>query len=88
LGVRYSRAKVDFGTNSGRLQRPRAIPYRSKTKLRKADTNHSLNCLFRPPSAASPLFNKVGLLVVFRLAALAWELAFLAGCIKVALKDV
>ena len=65
LGVRHSRAKVDSGTKSGRLQRPRAMPYRSKTKLRKAVTNHSPNCLFRPPSAASPLFDNVGLLVVF-----------------------
>jgi hypothetical protein len=27
LGVRHSLAKVDSGTNSGRLQRPRAMPF-------------------------------------------------------------
>jgi hypothetical protein len=41
------------------------MPYRSKTKLRKAVTNHSPNRLSRPPSPASPLFDHVGLLVVF-----------------------
>jgi hypothetical protein len=41
------------------------MPYRSKTKLRKAVTNHSPNRLSRPPSPASPLFDNVGLLVVF-----------------------
>ena len=65
LGVRHSLAKVDSGTNSGRLQRLRAMPYRSKTKLRKAVTNHSPNRLSRPPSPASLLFDHVGLLVVF-----------------------